>query len=63
MQKSLELYKSIGDESTLKFRFAPQDADITVVRLGQGRIEEALNLAWRSYELCMAELGNINGQF
>jgi tetratricopeptide (TPR) repeat protein len=58
MAKSLTLYKSLGDESTLRFRFALQYADLTVVRLGQGRINEALELARKSHELCEAEIGH-----
>lgn len=58
MTKSLALYKILGDEKTLRFRFALQYADLTVVRVGQGRIDEALDLASKSFELCKAELGH-----
>jgi len=57
MMKSLALYKTLGDESTLRFRFALQYADITVVRIAQGHIEEALGLARKSFELFKEELG------
>lgn len=58
MMKSLSLYNKLGDETTLRFRFALQYADLTVVRLGQGKIDEALHLAERSFNLCKAELGH-----
>ncbi|KAH8691082.1 hypothetical protein GQ44DRAFT_780319 [Phaeosphaeriaceae sp. PMI808] len=51
MTKSLGLYKSLGDEKTLRFRFALQYIDITVVRFGQGRLDEALDLAARACSL------------
>ncbi|KAF2645929.1 hypothetical protein P280DRAFT_442915 [Massarina eburnea CBS 473.64] len=57
MTKSLDLYKSISDETTLRFRFSLQYIDITVVRFGQGRINEALELSSRACHLCTSELG------
>lgn len=57
MTKALDLYKTLGDESTLRFRFAIQYISFTPVRVGQGRIDEALDLASRSYKLFIDELG------
>lgn len=57
MTKALNLYKSLGDENTLRFRFSLQYIDITVVRFGQGRIDDALDLAARACSLCRSELG------
>jgi tetratricopeptide (TPR) repeat protein len=52
MRKCMQLNRSIGTEDTLKYRFALQYADFAVVLHGQGRLEEALEFARRSYELC-----------
>ena len=57
MTKALSLYKTLGDESTLRFRFAIQYISFTPLRVGQGRIDEALDLARRSHQLFMDELG------
>ncbi|KAF5001848.1 hypothetical protein FDECE_10837 [Fusarium decemcellulare] len=58
MMKSLALYNTLGDETTLRFRFALQYADLAVVRLGQGRVDEALELGRKSFQLCKDELGH-----
>ncbi|KAF4991480.1 hypothetical protein FGRMN_7791 [Fusarium graminum] len=58
MSKSLSLYRTLGDETTLRFRFSLQYADLLVVRLGQGEIDEALKLGSKSFDLCKAELGH-----
>jgi len=55
--KALSRYQNVGDETTLRFQFALQYAVLTDVKVGQGRIEEALNLIWRSFVFCHAKIG------
>ncbi len=60
MSRSITLYRSLGDETTLRFRFAVQYSDIAFVRLCQGQIDEALQLASQAYSMVKAELGSLH---
>jgi len=51
--KALSRYRNVGDETELRFQFALQYADLTDLRVGQGRIEEALDLVERSLRSVM----------
>ncbi|OAQ99620.1 hypothetical protein LLEC1_04744 [Akanthomyces lecanii] len=60
MSRSITLYTSLGDETTLRFRFAVQYNDIALVRLVQGQTDEALHLASQAYSMVKAELGSLH---
>lgn len=55
--RATELYRQLGDESTLPFRFAQQNRHMTLVRTGQRRHQEALEFMEKSVQLAQQELG------